>query len=658
MRTPSAGTDAVHNSTCAVEQESLDEQIINGKEAVANALAEAGALSLDVLQALPVAVYVTDALGRITFFNEAAATLWGCRPELGKSEFCGSWKLYWPDGTPLPHDECPMALALRQRRPIRGIEAVAERPDGSRVPFIPYPTPLVDASGELTGAINLLADISHSKSTDASLARRRDEQNALYQFTDRLFRAASLADVHSAGLAAIADALRCERASILLFDSSGVMRFVAWRGLSDAYRRAVEGHSPWTRQVKDPQPLCIPDVEGAEFSDQLKAAVKAEGIGGLAFIPLVASGELIGKFMTYYDAPHVFSNDEVALAVTIARQLGFGIERVRADQAGRLLASIVETSDDGIASKDLDGIVTSWNRGAERIFGYGAAEMIGRSLLTVIPRDRHGEEVEILGKLRHGERIDHFETVRQRKDGSLIDVSITVSPVRDATGKIVGASKIVRDISERKQAQARHELLTREIQHRTKNLFAVVLAVVSRSFAGKQSVADAEAAVVGRLRSLGQTHVILMDKKWQGADLDEIVRSEMSPYTGRVQVEGPSLMLNEKATQNFALAVHELATNAAKYGALSNTTGQVHVRWWESSDCLTFRWQERGGPSVASPAHKGFGSVVLEHLMAEHFETLPEMDFASSGLTYSLTTSLGSIAASDRRTSHQGGCSE
>jgi PAS domain S-box-containing protein len=450
----------------------------------------------------------------------------------------------------------------------------------------------------------------------------------------------SLADVHDAGLDAIIGALHCDRGSILLFDDSGVMRFVASRGLSDAYRQAVEGHSPWTRQVKEPQPLCIPDVDAADFPDELKAAVKAEGIGGLAFIPLIASGELIGKFMAYYDARHVFSSAEIALAVTIARQLGFGVERVRAYQAGRLLASIIETSDDGIASKDLNGTVTSWNGAAERIFGYTAAEMIGRPLLTVIPPDRHTEEAEILAKLRHGERIDHFETVRQRKDGSLIDVSITVSPIRDAGGKIVGASKIVRDIRERKQAQARQELLTREIQHRTKNLFAVVLAVVSRSFAGKQSVEDAQAAVMTRLRSLGQTHIMLIEQEWHGADLAQIVRSEMSPYGDRVQMEGASLILSAKSAQNFALAVHELATNAAKYGALSNATGRVHVTWLTDANRLTFSWQERGGPPVKPPAHKGFGSVVLEHVMGEHFDTLPEMDFASGGLTYSLTASL------------------
>src|ERR1700676_5170349 len=114
----------------------------------------------ELLEALPVAVYTTDAQGRITFFNQAAADLWGHRPELGSDQWCGSWRLYWPDGRPLPHDQCPMALTLQESRPIRGMEAIAERPDGTRVNFLPYPTPLRDASGRLVGAINLLMDIT------------------------------------------------------------------------------------------------------------------------------------------------------------------------------------------------------------------------------------------------------------------------------------------------------------------------------------------------------------------------------------------------------------------------------------------------------------------------------------------------------------------
>jgi PAS domain S-box-containing protein len=116
-----------------------------------------------LLEALPAAVYTTDAAGRITYYNHAAAELWGRRPELGTTAWCGSWKLYWADGTPLPHDACPMAMALKENRPIRGIEAIAERPDGIRVPFLPYPTPLHDESGVLVGAVNMLIDISERK---------------------------------------------------------------------------------------------------------------------------------------------------------------------------------------------------------------------------------------------------------------------------------------------------------------------------------------------------------------------------------------------------------------------------------------------------------------------------------------------------------------
>jgi PAS domain S-box-containing protein len=318
------------------------------------------------------------------------------------------------------------------------------------------------------------------------------------------------------------------------------------------------------------------------------------------------------------------------------------------EHASRLLASIVETSNDAIVGKDLNGIVTSWNRGAERLFGYTAEEMIGKSITILFPADRQNEEAEILDRVRRGERIDHYETVRQRKDGSFVDISLSVSPIMDAAGGVIGASKIARDITERKEARAREQLLAQEIQHRTKNLFAVVQAVVARSFAGKQSVEEAEAAVLDRLRSLAQTHVMLIDKEWQGADLCEVVRLEMSPYADRVQIDGPSLMLNAKAAQTFALAVHELATNAAKYGALSNANGRVNISWSvqrsNGSGLFTFGWRERDGPPVSPSGQKGFGAVVLEQVVADYFEVTPLIVFDRSGLRYELRGPLDALA--------------
>jgi PAS domain S-box-containing protein len=244
----------------------------------------------EFLEALGIAVYTTDAHGVITSYNTAAAELWGRRPETGKDLWCGSWKIYHLDGvTVMPHDQCPMAVCLRERRPVRGVEAIAERPDGSRVYFRPFPTPLYDEAGDLAGAVNVLVDVTENKQ-------------------------AELASVH--------------------------------------------------------------------------------------------------------------------------------------------LAAIVESSDDAIISKDLKGIITSWNPGAERVFGYTAKEAIDKSIRMLIPHDRQHEEDEVIARIRRGEFVDHFETVRRRKDGSEVEVSLSISPIKSRSGAVIGASKIALDISERRRAEA------------------------------------------------------------------------------------------------------------------------------------------------------------------------------------------------------------
>jgi signal transduction histidine kinase/ActR/RegA family two-component response regulator len=175
-----------------------------------------------------------------------------------------------------------------------------------------------------------------------AVARHGHEQASLYRFTDRLHRATSLQEMFDAALSCITTALPCSRASILLFDQKDVMRFAGWTGLSEEYRHKVEGHSPWMREDVDPQPICIEDVSTSDLSDSVKSAVLAEGIRALAFVPVVAGGELAGKFMAYCDAPHSFPTSEVHIALSIARQLGFGIERQRAEEQMREAAQRAE----------------------------------------------------------------------------------------------------------------------------------------------------------------------------------------------------------------------------------------------------------------------------------------------------------------------------
>ena len=434
----------------------------------------------DVLEALPAAIYTTDAAGRITYYNQAAALLWGQRPELGESEWCGSWKLYWPDGRPLPHDQCPMALAIKEGRPNRGMEAVAERLDGIKIPFIPYPTPLYDSSGTLVGAVNMLVDIT---------------------------------------------------------------------------------------------------------------------------------------------------------------------DRKRAEESALRLASIVEFSDDAIISKDLDGVITSWNRGAQALFGYTAREAVGNSVRTLIPPDRLDEESEILARIRRGEHIEHYETVRRRKDGTLIDISLTVSPVKNAAGEIVGASKIARNISERKRAEEALYLIVDESKHRIRNTLATVQAIATQTLHASD---EERLAFVARLSALGRAHDLLSVENWSRAKIGDVVNQALAPFRDkayeRFVVEGPEdLWTSSNHASLLTMALHELATNASKYGALANNSGQVRLSWelvsQDQESRLRLCWTESGGPPVTAPSHAGFGSFLMNRVLkAERGEV--RLEYKPQGLvaTFELTS--------------------
>jgi PAS domain S-box-containing protein len=290
------------------------------------------------------------------------------------------------------------------------------------------------------------------------------------------------------------------------------------------------------------------------------------------------------------------------------------------EQRLRWLASIVESSDDAIVSKNLDGIITSWNRGAERVFGYAAEEAIGQPITIVIPQDRQDEERMILTRIRRGERIDHFETIRQRKHGSLIVVSLTVSPVKNAEGKIVGASKIARDITEQKRNQEQIAILAREAEHRSKNLLATVQATINLS--QSDTPEGLKHAIEGRIRSLANVHSLFVETRWIGAELSAIATQELAPYCEkdetRVHIDGPQVLLEPNAAQAIAVTLHELATNAAKYGALSAAKGRVELKWsHEADERLVLRWMEIGGPTVEPPARQGFGGRVVERMIGQ-----------------------------------------
>ena len=288
------------------------------------------------------------------------------------------------------------------------------------------------------------------------------------------------------------------------------------------------------------------------------------------------------------------------------------------DEVAYRLAAIVEASDDAIVSKDLNGIVVTWNKGAERIFGYAAEEIVGRPISILIPADRENEEPLILDRIRRGERIDHYDTVRIRKDGSLIDISLSVSPIKDEQDRVIGASKIARDITDRKRQERFISLLSHEVDHRAKNLLAVVQATVSLS-AG-DTAEEVKAAIGGRIQALANAHNLLALSHWEGASLNSIIQQELAAYCSekgsRTTISGPSKTLGPPAAQSIAVVFHELATNAVKYGALSVPEGRVRIEWSlkPNQDLIIF-WTEMEGPKVMPPSREGFGTRAIRMMI-------------------------------------------
>ena len=306
------------------------------------------------------------------------------------------------------------------------------------------------------------------------------------------------------------------------------------------------------------------------------------------------------------------------------------------------LAAIVEHTDDAIVSKDLNGIITSWNIGAEEIFGYKAAEIVGQSILKLIPPERHGEEDFILERVRKGERLRHYDTIRRRKDGTLVDVSLTVSPIL-LDGKIVGISKIARDITARKQGQLAQILLLRELNHRTKNLLAIADAIV-RQTSKSSPPEELVDRISRRLHALSVSQDLMIDSEWRGADISNIIQWQLASiiddHTSRIKLNGPLCTLTPRTAQALGLAIFELATNALKFGSLSAKTGTVQIVWsignYAGRREFHMSWQELGGPCVVPPNHSGFGSTIIERMIARSLLGSAKVTYAPAGLIWEL----------------------
>ena len=313
-----------------------------------------------------------------------------------------------------------------------------------------------------------------------------------------------------------------------------------------------------------------------------------------------------------------------------------------------LLAAIVESSDDAIVSKNLNGIITSWNRAAERLLGYAAEEIIGQHISVLAAPGRENEMPMILERIRRGERIDNYETFRRRKDGSVVELSLTISPIRDELGEIVGASKIARNISERRRAEQERELRLKELRHRIKNLLGMVSAIAGQTTVKDRSAEEYRDDFRGRLQALMAAHEAAFQEQ-DGTDLAGLVARLLEPYTSADEAmrigAGPAVSLPRQKVQPLAFVLHELATNAVKHGALSKPEGRLRIAWsieeTNKGRCLHLDWKELGGPPVGPPSTQGFGMRLIRFASTHELGGEAALTFASEGLRAKITAWLG-----------------
>jgi PAS domain S-box-containing protein len=361
-------------------------------------------------------------------------------------------------------------------------------------------------------------------------------------------------------------------------------------------------------------------------------------------IPFYIRGEAVGTiWVVAHDTSRRFDAEDLRVMKNLGTFAAAAYQALLSLNETQRSAAIVDSSDDAIVGKDLNGVITNWNRGAQRLFGYAVDEVLGKPVTILSPADRQDEEQSILQRIGRGERIEHFETIRRRKDGSLVEVSLGISPIKNAEGKVIGASKIARDITERKRSDERIALLAREVDHRAKNLLALTQAIVQLTPA--ETIEDFRTAVEGRLQALASVHSILSESSWVGAHLQQLVSEQLAPYRRenelRARSSGPNLLLNPTAAQAMAMVLHELTTNAVKYGALLTPSGSIEVDWRLAADgAVVLRWVEASGPPVKPPTRQGFGTKIIERTVRDQLGGDVRFEWRPEGLVCEIATTV------------------
>ena len=510
----------------------------------------------------------------------------------------------------MPVDVCPTKLCLMERRAVEGREALFERPDGTRIPIIPYPVPLTDEEGEVVGVVSMKLDISERKKAELALAER-NIQLAL------------------AGQAALVGSFAYDTDTEIMQVSEGYA--------------AIHGFPEGT--VEKARSECLADVHPDDIGQVTQ--LRSEAFHGrrreysVEYRIIRAGGEVrwveTRCFISYDGEGR--SHRVVGVSIDITERKKAELALAERDALIGLAEKVTRV---GNYAVDINTGRVQLSAGCVAIHGFpeGTAEVRRDDWRASV----HPDDLARLDRLfsqafaeRWPEYKADYRIIRSGGEVRWIEARAVIAYDRNGRPeRLVGVNI---DVTERKRVEEQQRTLLAELDHRVKNALATVSAVVSHTRQGTRSVADFVAALDGRIRSMATTHKLLSSRRWHGVSLTELVRREFAPYATRnnTKIGGPEVTLTAEAVQVVSMVLHELTTNAAKHGALSVHDGRVSVHWHGASNGnvdapIALDWQEAGGPAVQIPDTCGYGMEVIRDLIPYELGGRVDLSFPADGL--------------------------
>jgi PAS domain S-box-containing protein len=689
----------------------------------------------NALDAFPGAVYVCDHDGLLVCYNSEAALLWGRSPDLAarNERFCGSHRLFLLDGKPLPHDESPMAEAVRIGTPARNAEIVMERPDGSCLTALVNIRALRDQRGNIQGAVNCFQDISQLKANEEELRHKAAELDDFFENSavglhivsgEGIILRANKAELELLGYSAEeyigrhiaefhADAPVIGDILHRLSCGQGLDRYPARLRAKDGSVKHVQitsnsrfenGHFINTRCLTtDTTELHRAEAARRESEERLAATYESAPVGiseideegrllrvndALCKIVGRSREQLLGaNFLEYTHEAHRAED-----AALYARQVqgefdSYSIRKRGTHPDGsvvyldvlsssvrdangrfqygvRILQDVTEAKrmDDRLRDSERHmrdllealpaAVYTTDEQGRINFYNRAAVEMAGRVPEpgdqwcvtwrlyqpdgTPLPHD----ECPMAVTLKENRAIRGMEAIAERPDGTRVPFIPYPTPLRDAEGRLIGGINMLVDITERKQAENRQRGLIDELNHRVKNTLATVQSLAFQTAKHTKDIEEFVGAFEARLLALSRAHDLLSKGRWEDAPLERLVAEIIAPLAGhvseRAQIGGPSVTISPRSALSLAMALNELLTNSAKYGALSASEGFLSMRWdlrdESGARTLHLEWQEREGPPVTPPTRRGFGIRLMERCIERDLDGEFDLVFEPQGV--------------------------